>query len=87
MFSICVVFVSEYCVQIISDVTYSYGFALEECRERDKAEEVARRALAIDKRTPFATHAMCKPKNYTTARTLFKQSTYVNSNNNYYCLL
>ncbi len=45
-------------------VIYSYGFALEECRERDKAEEVARRALAIDKRTPFATHAMGKKNAY-----------------------
>ncbi|XP_064398279.1 tetratricopeptide repeat protein 38-like isoform X2 [Halichondria panicea] len=35
-----------------------YGFALEECRERGKAEEVARKALAMDRRTPFATHAM-----------------------------
>ena len=36
----------------------SYGYALEECRERTLAEEVAGRALAINKTTPFATHAM-----------------------------
>lgn len=36
----------------------SYGYALEECKERGLAEEVARRALAINKTTPFATHAM-----------------------------
>ena len=38
----------------------SYGFSLEECRERVRGEEVARRALSLDKRTPFATHAMGK---------------------------
>jgi hypothetical protein len=37
---------------------FSYGYALEECRERSLAEDVARRALTINKTTPFATHAM-----------------------------
>ena len=37
---------------------YSYGYSLEECRERKSAEKVARRALAINKKSPFAIHAM-----------------------------
>jgi hypothetical protein len=37
---------------------FSYGFGLEECRERDLAEEVARKSLAMDRRNAFATHAL-----------------------------
>ena len=37
---------------------YSYGFGLEECRERDLAEEVTRKSLTLDKRNAFATHAL-----------------------------
>ena len=37
---------------------FSYGFGLEECRERDLAEEVTRKSLAMDRRNAFATHAL-----------------------------
>lgn len=37
---------------------HSYGFGLEECRERDIAEEVTKKSLAMESRNAFATHAM-----------------------------
>ena len=37
---------------------HSYGFGLEECRERDLAEEVTKKALAMEKENAFATHAL-----------------------------
>ena len=37
---------------------FSYSYALEECGERKSAEKLARRALAINKQSPFAIHAM-----------------------------
>ena len=40
--------------------SHSYSYALEECRERELAEKVAKRALTINKRAPFAIHAMGK---------------------------
>ena len=48
----------EVLCEIIIYCHCSYSYALEECRERALAEEVARRALTINKTTPFATHAM-----------------------------
>ena len=36
----------------------SYAFGLEETNFRGKAEEVAREALAMNQKTPFASHAM-----------------------------
>ena len=39
-----------------------YAFAVEECNERERAEKILRRALDLNKETPFAYHAMCKPK-------------------------
>ena len=36
----------------------SYAFGLEETNYRGKAEEVAREALAMNQKTPFASHAM-----------------------------
>ena len=41
---------------------YSYGFGLEECRERDLAEEVTKKSLAMDGRNAFATHALSESK-------------------------
>ena len=38
----------------------SYAYALEECRERDLAEQVANKTLAMNKKTPIATHALCE---------------------------
>ena len=37
---------------------HSYGFGLEECRERDLAEEVTKKSLAMEKENAFATHAL-----------------------------
>ena len=39
-------------------VCFSYSYALEECGERKSAEKLARRALAVNKQSPFAIHAM-----------------------------
>lgn len=41
-----------------SKILYSYAFALEECFERGSAERVAKKALAINKKTPLATHTL-----------------------------
>ena len=38
----------------------SYSYGLEETNQREKAEQLARRALDLDRVTPFAYHAMCK---------------------------
>ncbi|MDE2565982.1 MAG: tetratricopeptide repeat protein, partial [Burkholderiales bacterium] len=37
-----------------------YAFGLQECNLRPQAEEVGRRALALDARTPWATHAVAQ---------------------------
>ena len=39
---------------------HSYGFGLEECRERDFAEEVTKKSLAMASKNAFATHALSK---------------------------
>ena len=41
-------------------LTCSYGFSLEESKERDLGEQAARKALTLNKNNPFATHALGK---------------------------
>ena len=62
MASACVL-ISLYTLNIIVTLCFlcllvSYSFGLEECRERDLAEQVARKALAMNKKNPFASHAL-----------------------------
>ena len=39
----------------------SYAFSLEEANYKDKAEEVAREALGLEKRNPWGIHALSEP--------------------------
>ena len=39
-------------------LSHSYSFALEECNEREMAERLARKALDMNKNTPYAIHAI-----------------------------
>ena len=38
-----------------------YAFAVEECNERERAEKILQHVLDLNRDTPFAYHAMCKP--------------------------
>ena len=70
---------------------FSYGFALEESKERERGAELCRKALSMEKRLPFATHGlgMCiyllylKPilslVQYPHTRTLFTQFIFTRS--------
>ena len=41
-------------------IPYSYAFALEENNERRRAEELARRALAMDPSASWGYHTLCE---------------------------
>ena len=45
-------------LQLYFAINFSYAFGLEETNYHQKAEQVAREALAIQRRTPFAHHTM-----------------------------
>ncbi len=44
--------------RLVIGLSCRYAFSLEENNQRDKAEEVGRKALSMEPRIPWATHAI-----------------------------
>ena len=47
-----------------SSIFCSFAFSLEQTNYKDRAEDVAREALEMEKRNPWATHALSEPSSF-----------------------